>query len=98
MIAMKIDNTYIPTGTTLTPANTARQPATATPAQDAVSLSPLAGSLRGTEQQPVNTARIQEIKQAIAEGRFKIHPEAIADRLLESARDLVNTASNQRRA
>ena len=54
--------------------------------------------LRGTEQQPVNTARIQEIKQAIAEGRFKIHPEAIADRLLESARDLVNTASNQRRA
>ena len=34
--------------------------------------------------------RIQEIKAAIAEGRFKINPEAIADRLIESARDLLN--------
>ena len=50
------------------------------------------------EQQPVNTARIQEIKQAISEGRFKINPEAIADRLLESARDLVSKSSNQRQA
>lgn len=95
---MKIDNTYKPAGTVLPAQNTTRQPAAATPAQDAVSLSQLAGSLRGMEQQPVNTARIQEIKQAISEGRFKINPEAIADRLLESARDLVNTASNQRRA
>jgi negative regulator of flagellin synthesis FlgM len=58
----------------------------------------LAGNLHGMEQQPVNTARIQEIKQAISEGRFKINPEAIADRLLESARDLVSKSSNQRQA
>lgn len=95
---MKIDSTYKPTGTPPPAQAATRQPATSTPAQEAVSLSLLAGSLRGMEQQPVNTARIQEIKQAISEGRFKINPEAIADRLLESARDLVNTASNQRRA
>ena len=63
-----------------------------------MSLSQLAGSLRGMEQQPVNTARIQEIKQAISEGRFKINPEAIADRLVESARDLISQSSNQRQA
>lgn len=85
---MKIDSTYKSPPSSLPPK--AAAPAAAAQAQEAVSLSPLAGSLKGGEQPPVNSAKIQEIKQAIAEGRFKINPDAIADRLIESARDLLN--------
>jgi negative regulator of flagellin synthesis FlgM len=94
---MKIDSSFKPTTTGAPPKAAAPQPAPAAAvASEAVSLSPLAGSLRSGEAMPVNTARVQEIKQAIAEGRFKINPEAIADRLIESARELVN--SNRREA
>ena len=64
-------------------------------AQEAVSLSSLSGTLQSNEKPPVNSARIQEIKQAISQGRFKINPEAIADRLIETARDLVNSQSKR---
>jgi negative regulator of flagellin synthesis FlgM len=93
---MKIDSSYKPTTTGVTPKAPQPQPAPAAVASEAVSLSSLSGSLRSGEAMPVNTARVQEIKQAIAEGRFKINPEAIADRLIESARELVN--SNRREA
>ena len=36
----------------------------------------------------VNTARVQEIKQAISEGNFRINPEVVADRLLETVKEL----------
>ena len=89
---MKIDNSYKSTTTGIPSKPSTAQAAVATPAQDAVSLSQVAGSLNaGANQPPVNTARIQEIKQAISEGRFKINPEAIADRLIESTRDLLNS-------
>ncbi len=39
----------------------------------------------------VDTARVQEIKQAISEGNFKINPEAIADRLLETVKELIQS-------
>lgn len=87
---MKIDNTYKPATAAAPPKPAASQPASSTPAQEAVSLSQLAGSLKSGEQPPVNAARIQEIKQAISEGRFTINADAIADRLIDSARDLVN--------
>lgn len=61
----------------------------------AVNLSSVAGAMQSEEKSPLNAARVQEIKDAIAQGRFKINPEAIADGLLEAARDLIN---NQRRA
>ena len=93
---MKIDSSFKPAAPGVTPKPAQPQPAPAAVASEAVSLSSLAGSLRGGEAMPVNTARVQEIKQAIAEGRFKINPEAIADRLIESARELVN--SNRREA
>ncbi len=37
----------------------------------------------------MDVAKVQEIKQAIAEGRFKINSEVVADRLIESVRDLI---------
>jgi negative regulator of flagellin synthesis FlgM len=88
---MKIDNSFKPTATGLASKPALAQGASSSPAQDAVSLSQVAGSLQASERPPVNTARIQEIKAAISEGRFKINPEAIADRLIESARDLLNS-------
>ena len=39
----------------------------------------------------VDTARVQEIKQAISDGNFKVNPEAVADRLLETARELIQS-------
>ncbi|MDR1995052.1 flagellar biosynthesis anti-sigma factor FlgM [Azonexus sp.] len=93
---MKIDSSYAPTAAGLAPKGPlAQQTSPAGATTEAVSLSPLAGSLRGGEAPPVNSTRIQEIKQAIAEGRFKINPEAIADRLIESARDLVSASHRE---
>lgn len=92
---MKIDSSYKPTSPPPASRPQAR-PAAETPATaEAVSFSPLAGSLQAGEKPPVNSARIQEIKEAISQGRFKINPEAIAGHLLDTARDLVN---RQRRA
>lgn len=88
---MKIDSAYKPTTPGVAPRSAAPQAAPKATAQEAVSLSQLSGSLQSSEKPPVNMARIQEIKQAISEGRFKINPEAIADRLIVSARDLVNS-------
>lgn len=87
---MKIDNSFKPTATSVPSKPAPAQVASSSAAQDAVSLSQVAGSLQASERPPVNTARIQEIKAAISEGRFKINPEAIADRLIESTRDLLN--------
>lgn len=88
---MKIDSSYKPTTPAVTPRSATPQAAPAASSQEAVSLSHLAGSLQANETPPVNAARIQEIKQAISEGRFKINPEAIANSLIESARDLINS-------
>lgn len=59
-----------------------------------VKLSGLASTLSsgGAESgSPVNSARIAELKAAIANGQFKINSSAIADRLLDTARELVQT-------
>jgi negative regulator of flagellin synthesis FlgM len=39
----------------------------------------------------VDTERVAEIKRAIAEGRFQVNPERIADGLLQSVRDMLAT-------
>lgn len=88
---MKIDNAYKPN---LAPVSNRPQPPSAGKEQsntEAVVLSSVANALQGTDKPPVNAARIQEIKDAISQGRFKINPEAIADGLIESARDLINS-------
>lgn len=87
---MKIDSSY---KSNLAPlGNRAPAPAAAEPkaSGDSVNLSSVANTLQNHAAPPVNSARIQEIKDAIAQGRFKINPEAIADGLIESARDLID--------
>lgn len=88
---MKIDSTYKPATTPMANRPVARSPEGASPNAESVSLSQLAGTLQGTEKPPVNAARIQEIKEAISQGRFKVNPEAIADGLIQSARDLLDS-------
>lgn len=63
---------------------------------DNVHLSPLSSQLQAIDRNLANsgvvdTARVEEIKQAISEGRFKVNPEAVADRLLETVRELIQS-------
>lgn len=53
----------------------------------AAQLRSLEGDLANTPT--VNAAKVAEIKQAISDGRFKINANVVADRLLETVRDLI---------
>ena len=59
-----------------------------------VELSNLGSQLAGIEASladvpVVDVQRVEEIKLAIAEGRFKVNPDVIADRLLETVQELI---------
>ncbi len=43
------------------------------------------------DAQVVDTARVAEIKQAISEGRFRVNAERVADRLLDTVRELITS-------
>lgn len=59
-----------------------------------VRLSPLSERLHAlgaslSESPAPNTKNLEEIKQAIQEGRFQVNPEAVADRLIDTVRELL---------
>jgi len=96
---VKIDNklTSPLTGEVVGDNRTARGPA---PAKDGASqsvdvhVSSLGAQLQAIEGQlrsgdGIDAAKVAEIRQAIAEGRLQIRPEVIADRLLETVRELL---------
>lgn len=56
--------------------------------QDSVQLSGLAPKAEATGA-PIDTNRVEAIKQAISEGRFKINHEAIANGLIATAKNLM---------
>lgn len=61
-----------------------------------VQLSPLSSQMQAIESSMADTpvvdgARVAEIRQAIAEGRFKVNPDAVADHLLQAARELLRS-------
>lgn len=71
-------------------------PAAQQPSNTSVSLGSTATQLHSMESSMANTpvvnaAKIAEIKQAISEGRFKVNPEAVAGRLLNTVRDLIGS-------
>lgn len=77
------------TGTTAPRAGTPQPPA----AQ--VDLSPLSSRLQEIEaslanEPVVNSQRVAAIKQAIAEGRFQINADRIADNLMSNMRQMLN--------
>lgn len=75
------------------PSPAARQPGQS--ASTSVSLGSAAAQLHSMEGSMANSpvvdmAKVAEIKQAISEGRFKVNSEAVANRLLETVRDLID--------
>jgi negative regulator of flagellin synthesis FlgM len=59
---------------------------------DEVELSSLASQLAASGSElPFDAGRVAEIKQAIAGGKFSINAGAIADRLIVSARELLDS-------
>lgn len=96
---MKIDSsagklTATPNNESKVPRGNVAQPAAAKPeSRDEVQLTSSSqlqamGGLNDSTP-PMDSAKVEAIKQAISEGRFKINPEMIADRLLSSVKDLL---------
>lgn len=59
-----------------------------------VSISDLAAQLHSIEaelstSEPFDASRVEEIKQAMRDGQFKVNPEVVADRLIESMKQLL---------
>lgn len=64
-------------------------------ASTSVSLGSTATQLHSMENSMANTpavdaAKVAEIKQAIAEGRFQVNTAVVADRLIATVRDLID--------
>lgn len=78
-----------PKGTAATP------PRSGSASTERVDISSLSARLQevSSGEAPVNAERVAEIKQAIAEGRFQINPERIADGLLASVRDMLGRSN-----
>jgi len=91
---VKIDSNF-KTGSTASTTNRARTERTAKEAGHAaaeVQLSTASAQLAGASSgAPVDGARIAEIKLAILEGRFQVNAEAIADGLIDTARNLLQS-------
>ncbi len=43
----------------------------------------------------VDSARVEEIKQAISEGRFKVNADKVADSLIESVRQMLGAQTSR---
>ena len=94
---MKIDNSIQTTvslsDTQARPGKTGQKTEDVANSNDSVQLST---QLRSIEKnfangEVFNAARVEEIKQAISQGHFVVNPEKVADRLLETVRDLIQT-------
>lgn len=88
---MKIDSSLKPTASgNLAPVpKPVAQPAPGASAK--VRLSEAAAQLSAAEESPpIDRARVEEIKLAITEGRFKINAGAIADGLIAASRELID--------
>lgn len=75
---------------------TAESPAPATPstvATDNVSISPQLKTLSSTlaAQGAFDAGKVEEIKSAIAEGRFQVNAEKIADGLIDSVKEMIHS-------
>lgn len=77
------------------PAPRSGQKASASPVAGGDSIQ-LSAQLKSVEKslstnEVFDAARVEKIKQAISEGRFVVNPEKVADGLLETVRDLIQT-------
>lgn len=67
--------------------------------EDSVHISQQASGLQSNSNSAsdavVDMSRVQEIKQAISEGAFKVKPDVVADRLLETAQELIQSKEDR---
>ena len=79
--------------TTKTTASTAARPAEAAPAIGSVQISETSRALQAgrlsNAEAPFDAKRVEAIKAAISSGQFKVNPEAIADKLIDSVGQLL---------
>lgn len=78
------------------PGKKATAEAASAPIGESVKISSMSAYLqaieRGFANTPVvNSARVAELKQAISDGHFKVDSEKVADRLLNTVRELILT-------
>ncbi|MBL8508077.1 flagellar biosynthesis anti-sigma factor FlgM [Chitinimonas viridis] len=98
---MKIDNSGKPLGSVLSRSEArtstkaeSGESAGAEPGRDSVEINAFSARLASLESnlatQPViDESKVAEIRQAIAEGRFTVHADAIADKLMASVKELL---------
>ncbi len=65
-----------------------------------VHISPQAANMQSVDgslanEPVVDMARVQEIKQAISDGTFKVNSEVVADRLLETVEELLQSKGSR---
>ncbi len=63
----------------------------------AVTVSPMARTLEASkrsEAADVDMEKVKSVRAAIAQGTYKVNPEAIADKLISSAQELLKRTSN----
>lgn len=92
-MTMKIESSTKSTATLLVKETRSHSTGKASPPPgDDVQLSVLSAKLATGDDAPVfDSGRVSEIKQAIADGRFTINAGAIADRLIASAKELLDS-------
>jgi negative regulator of flagellin synthesis FlgM len=54
-----------------------------------VALSPTASNMRAPASDSFDSAKVERISQAIRDGKFKVNAEAIADKLIANAAELL---------
>lgn len=93
---MKIDNSHKSVGGVAgnNGKTEGKTDATPPPSGVKVELSGLSSQLQALDAQVstgevIDPARVAEIKQAISEGHFKVNPDVVADRLLQTVRELI---------
>jgi negative regulator of flagellin synthesis FlgM len=102
--AVKIENSLKSVGGAAAPETRARagrgpSSAATTPSGAQVDLSPLAARLQEIGSSlasvpVVDSGRVAEIKQAIADGRFQVDARKVADGLIESVRQMLGSRTS----
>lgn len=82
-------------GASSTRSERASSPGNASGASEQVALSPLASQLSDiaaslASSPAVDRARVDDIKSAISEGRLQVNPSVVADKLIETVRQLLS--------